>query len=480
MDRLAGDEKRQAESLAPRAAFDKEIVPAQGIADGFSRSRPAAVSMRDIALSIVVLIGLVWTIRYPFVGVLLWGWITLMDPHQLAFGFSRTFQINLLVAVVTLLSLLFSKERKLPRLDANVVINALFLVWITINSFQAVYPADSWPMWDRVWRLIVFGILVGMTATNRVRIHCLMLVWAMSLLWFGVKGGVFTLTTGGGNHVEGPPDSMIGDNNQLALAILMALPLANYIRLHSANIWVRYAFLTAIGLSVVSVLGSYSRGAFIALAGLLAVGWFRSRRKFLYPLVAALIVIPALQFMPDSFYERMHTITAADKDGSFQGRVDAWHVAYGYAKDHFPFGAGFNGPQQKAIFNHYEPGKDTHAAHSIFFEVLGDNGFVGLFLYLALLANSFLNAARIRRSTRKRPELAWAYDLAGMVQLTLFVFCLGGSALSFAYYDGVWICAALLSVLRRQVISSTAPAWRGSSYQAGPTPLSATSFADGH
>ena len=94
-----------------------------------------------------------------------------------------------------------------------------------------------------------------------------------------MKGGGFTIMSGGGSHVQGPPNSAIADNNQLALAILIILPLANYVRMYAANMLVRRVFLVAMMLSLVSVLGSYSRGAFIALAGLMVVGWFRSARR---------------------------------------------------------------------------------------------------------------------------------------------------------------------------------------------------------
>lgn len=411
--------------------------------------------MRDLALAAVFLIGIAWTIRYPFVGVLLWTWITMMDPHQLTFGFIQNFQTNLIVAVVTLGSWFFSKtERKWPPLDANFYLIVAFFLWMTLNTVFSVWPAMSWLHWDMTWRLMLLGVLVSIVATDRVRIHALVMVMAMSLLFYGVKGGGFTLTNGGVNHVQGPANTTIGDNNQLALAILMALPLANYVRLHAADRRVRYAFAVGMVLSLFSVLGSYSRGAFIALAGLLVIAWFRSKKKWLYPAVAV-IVIPALHFMPGSYFDRISTIQNPEADGSFRGRVEAWHVAFGYARDHFPFGAGFDGPQLAQIYSRYEPGAETRVAHSIFFQVLGDNGFGGFAIYVLLLLFAFYNARTIRRMTRGRPEFSWAFDLAGMLQLTLFVFCLGGAALSFAYYDGLWICLGLLSAMRELVLRST-------------------------
>ena len=407
--------------------------------------------MRDIAILAIVIGGMIATLRFPYVGILLWTWLTLMVPHQDAYGFSRSFPVNLMIAVVTILAVMFSKGNKKLPMDATLFFTSLFLVWITINGFQAVDPAWSWPLWNRCWRIIVLGILVSMTATNRTRVHALILVMTLSLMYYGVKGGLFTLITGGHYSVVGPDASTIGDNNQLALAILMIIPLANYVRLHSARLWVRQVMLAAMILSMLSVLGSYSRGAFIALAGLVVVAWFRAKRKFLYPIVAAIVVIPALHFMPQSYVDRINTIQNAQSDASFEGRINAWRVAMGYARDHFPFGAGFSGPELPQVFSVYAPGQDTHAAHSIYFQVLGDNGYVGLAIYLAILFLCFWNTFQIRRRTKRIPEYTWLYDLAGMIQLTLFVFCTGGAALSFAYYDVLFIAAGLLSAMRLYV-----------------------------
>ena len=407
--------------------------------------------MRDIALMGILIIGLISTLRHPYVGVLLWTWITLMVPHENAFGFSQSFPINLVVAIVTLGAWIFSKEPKLPPLDPNFVLICLFLIWITINGFQAVEPKWSWPLWDRTWRIMLLGILISIVATNHVRIHALIWVIVLSLFWYGVKGGLFTLITGGHFSVVGPPSSPIGDNNQLALAILMIIPLGNYLRLHSANRLVRILLFGAMILCFFSVVGSYSRGAFIALGAVVVLAALRAKKKLIYPVIVGLVIVFAYQFMPQSYFDRIGTIQHAQNDASFQGRVAAWNVAYGYAKDHFPFGAGFAGPQLPQVFGVYEPNAPARAAHSVFFEVLGDNGFAGLAIYLLILAACFWNALVLRYRSKNVPELSWVYDLTGMLQLTLVAFCVGGLALSFAYYDVLFIAASLLSTMRNLV-----------------------------
>ncbi len=407
--------------------------------------------MRELVLLVAIAGGLGLTVFYPFAGVLLWAWFTCMDPHQEAYGIVATLPLNLVIACVTLLGLLVSKERKRPPADATFYAVMAFLVWSTFNTFFAVVPDVSWPIWNLTWKVFLLGLVIAMSATSKVRIHAVVWIVVISLFYYGVKGGLFTLVTGGHAHVLGPSQSIIGDNNQLALALLMCLPLANYLRLHSEKKWVRFLLLASMVIVFISILGSYSRGAYLALLALAFVAWLRARNKLLYPILIVVVAVPALYFMPQSFYDRLYTLETTDTDASFQGRIKAWQVAYHYAAEHFPFGAGFYGPQQPQVFNQYFPGQPTHAAHSIFFEVMGDNGFTGFAIYLVILGLAFWNCSSILRRARGQPEFAWARDLAAMIQLTLFVFCVGGAALSMAYYDVFAICLGLLSALKQLI-----------------------------
>ena len=401
---------------------------------------------RDLVLVACILVCLGFSFRHPFAGILTWGWIALMQPHTEVYGvISNTLRLNLLVAIVTLLAWLVSKERKLQPLDNTVVIIAMFLVWITFNCFFAVDPDWTWQQWNRDWRIILFGLLVWATVTNRNRVHALIWVIAASFLYYGVKSGLLTIMAGGAKKIMGPSQGMYADNNQFALALLMVLPLVNYLRMQTENRYLRIGLVGGFALSFLAVLGSYSRGAFVALMALGVVWWLRSRNKLLYLIFAAFLAVPTFEFMPQSYYARLSTINSAESDGSFEGRVTAWKVAFDYARDHFPIGAGLDGPQNPKVFNHYFPTQPYRAAHSIYFQVLGDNGFAGLAIYLVLIALVFVNCSRVRKAARDRPEFSWARDLATAIQLSMVAFCVGGAALSLAYSDFLFIWAGLLS-----------------------------------
>jgi len=228
----------------------------------------------------------------------------------------------------------------------------------------------------------------------------------------------------------------------------MALPLVNYLRLHTKMRLLQLGLAAAMFLEVVMVLGSHSRGGAIALGVVLFIFWLSTRNKVLYGVAAIALVGVALSLMPDSYWARLNTISNPGSDMSFMGRVNAWTVALEVASDRFPLGAGFAAPQLTQIFNQYLPGEIARAAHSIYFQVLGEHGFIGLALYLLILVLALRNTGVIMRQTRGRPELLWAYDLANMTRVALIGFYTGGAALSMAYFDGFLLLVALLSALR--------------------------------
>jgi len=404
--------------------------------------------MRDIWLVAWVTLGLGFTFRFPFVGVLIWEWFSLMNPHREAFGFSQSLPLNLIIALVTIVSWGISKEPKRIPPSSIIVLLALFLIWTTFNSFFAFFPAWSWQFWDRTWRILILGFVIAGMATNKTRIDALIWVAVISLLYYGVKGGVFTIETGGVYKVLGPDGTIIGDNNQLALALLMTMPLVEYLRTSVSFKPLSWLLGGTMVFTAIAIIGSYSRGAYIAMAAIALLALLTARRKFVFLAVLAVAAAAIYHFTPQEIIDRAATIQSADSDASFHGRWVAWQVAIKYATDHFPFGAGFYGPQLGAIFNYYFPAEGSHAAHSIYFQVLGEHGFIGLALYLALIIASFGLCWKLAR-TPQQEETLWIRKLSRMIQISLFAFLVGGAALSMAYYDLFIILICIVPQLAR-------------------------------
>ena len=157
-----------------------------------------------------------------------------MTPQRLSWGVGMDWSLNLVLAIVTILAWLAARESKRLPMNAATVLWLAFMVYTTITTFFALAPDLAWPRWSLAIKVMIFGLMIAMVMTNRVRIHALIWVIVLSLGFYGVKGGVFTLATGG-NYMVLPAASSLGDNNVLALALCLTLPLMNYLRLQSAE-----------------------------------------------------------------------------------------------------------------------------------------------------------------------------------------------------------------------------------------------------
>lgn len=412
--------------------------------------------MRAAFLLVLFASILIRTVGAPQAGVLGWTWLTLMQPQRLVWGFLESLQFNMILAVVTLLSWLFSREPKRPPLNLAIFLWLSFMAFVTFTTFFALSPVAAWARWDSTFKVMALGLFVATIMTNQLRIHALVWVTVLSLGYFGVKGGAFTLLTGGAGRVIGPIGSGLGDNNNLALALCALLPLINYLRLQSRHWIVRLGAGVAMGLDAVAVIGTFSRGGLLALFITGGYLWWRSRQKLVILLFAFIMIAPAIKYMPESWTARMQTIETANQDSSFQSRLAAWEFAIKIAIARPFTGGGFNASEEPAVFQYYNPGSVVvHwglAAHSLYFQLLGDHGFIGLALYLGLVGTAWLYASRVHRRARLDPSLAWAVDLAAMIQVAIMSYMVGGAALSMAYYDLIFILISLSIALHQLII----------------------------
>ena len=412
--------------------------------------------MRDYLIFALILGSLPFILKRPVYGVIMFAWISLMNPNRLAYGAAYDFPFAAVVAVTTLISMLMSREpKKLPITPLTVVL-MLFMVWMTITGFSAVEPERAWVEWSRVSKT-VFMVLISMAVLHTEKdIKLFAWVVPMSLAIYGIKGGIFTIATGGHYRVVGPADSYIADNNQLALALLTVVPLIWYLQTQARNKWLRYGLTATAGLCMIAAAGSYSRGALLAGAAMLIFLWIKSANKLRTGIALLLIVPLVYSVMPEQWFARMDTINDYKSDSSANGRINAWHFAFNLASDRFT-GGGFT-PFTPRMFQIYAPNPlDVHAPHSIYFQVLGEHGFPGLLLFLVFCFLVWRTGTRILRFTRGKTELRWASGLASMCQVSLIGFAVGGSFLALAYYDLVYDIVTLLVVLERLLMLPPSP-----------------------
>lgn len=390
--------------------------------------------LRDIIIVSIVLLAAFMAFRRAWIGVMLWNWLSIMNPHRYTWGFAYSAPLAAIAAGATLLGLLFTKERRSPFLGAPVGWFLALTMWISLSWLMGMDVTGDYGQWTKVMKIYLMTFVALMLLHNRYHIMAFVWVSTASVIILAVKGGIFTVLSGGAHRVWGPPGSFIADNNEFALAVILAIPLMHFLQMQLAKPWMRHAVTVAILLSVASALGSHSRGAFLALGAMGLIFWWRSSRKGPIALMLVFVVLVLLPMMPDEWWERMGTIQTYEEDTSAMGRINAWYVAWDVAKDKF-FGAGmsYQYPEIFMLYGRFE----THArsAHSIYFQILGNHGFVGLFLFVTLWFSTFRTAGWLRKNGGKLPETRWVVSLGAMAQVCLLGYAVGGAFLSLAYFD---------------------------------------------
>jgi O-antigen ligase len=87
-------------------------------------------------------------------------------------------------------------------------------------------------------------------------------------------------------------------------------------------------------------------------------------------------------------------------------------------------------------------------SHSIYFQILGHHGFIGLAIFLTLIAFTWLSASSIIRAAKKNGALMWLRDLMASVQVSLIAYLTAGAFLGLAYFDYFYNLVVIVVVAR--------------------------------
>jgi probable O-glycosylation ligase (exosortase A-associated) len=394
---------------------------------------------RDIALSLTMMVLIPMGVRWPWIGIMVWSWIGYMNPHRLVWGFARDLPWAMLVAISTFAGILLAKDeekRPIPWTPVTVLLAALWF-WYLFTTIFSWYPSEAWPQLEKVSKILLFTFLTLKFFQNRYRLHALFLLLALSLGFYGLKGGVWSVFVSGGVHmVMGPEATFLEGNTEVGLAMVMTLPFLHYLAGLETRRWLRLLMRVTFACTIVATIFTYSRGAMIGLPVVLLMLFAGSRRRIVG--IAAMVVLYffVMNFAPREWFEKMETIQTYEEDESARGRLTSWRVATLVALDSPITGGGFWVLPHKAIFEHYAPGYPfRHSAHSIYFAVLGDHGFAGLILFVALILSCFASLIALRVRLHKVPGAETLVVYSKMVEASLAAYAISGTFLTMAYFD---------------------------------------------
>ncbi|MEC8427898.1 MAG: putative O-glycosylation ligase, exosortase A system-associated, partial [Pseudomonadota bacterium] len=191
--------------------------------------------MRDIILTLAVFGSLPFILRNAWIGVLVWSWLSYMNPHRLTWGFAYSMPFAQAVAATLLLALIVGKEKSKLPINKLTVVWLIYVLWMCVTTVNAIYPESAGILLNKIIKIQLIAFVTILLINSRERIEALIWVIVLSIGFYSIKGGVFTLLTGGQYRVWGPASTDITENNALAVATLMIVPLFIYLYQVASN-----------------------------------------------------------------------------------------------------------------------------------------------------------------------------------------------------------------------------------------------------
>jgi probable O-glycosylation ligase (exosortase A-associated) len=410
------------------------------------------MAIRNVGLLLFFVFSVPACFFKPFYGVLLWTVVAFLNPQ--AFIWSReVFPWALSVGLATMAGSVFFCRAWKALSSLKVLLMVVLWVWFTVTSMASTttplfmhHAGDTWYKWQFVSKIMLMAVVSIPLVDTFSKLRTFVLVIAGCFGVFVLKTFPFVISTGGAFRLYGPENSMIADNNDFGLALNMTAPLFFFLAQTEANRWVRRFFGFLFLITIPSVFFTYSRGALVGLIAVMGLMFLQSKQRLILIPVITMATIVALMFAPDEWKHRMDPTRPDALDNSAKERLNAWAFATNLASEYPITGGGF-ATFTPELFGRYAPvALDIHGPHSVYFQVLGEHGYVGLSLYLALVLTCFAGAHRLVREARSYQDRE-VIHYANMFRFSMIGFLSSGAFLGRAYFDYFFSLVACLAIL---------------------------------
>ena len=433
--------------------------------------------MLDLALTGFVLGLMALGLRRPFLWVLAYLYIDVVAPQKISYFLLASIPISLIAFLAAFGGWMLADDKTNSRFALRQGLILMLLVYCGLTTLGADFPVEAAAKWGWVWKALVFAMFLPLTLRTRLRIEAAALVMVLAAGSIIITGGIKTAFSGGG---YGSLRFFVNDNTGLyegsiiscvAIAIIPLIQwLARYGTIFPSDWRVKLFSAALIFACLLIPVGTEARTGLLCIALLGVLLLRNTKRRFLYITLVAAAGLVAVPFLPDSFTKRMSTIENHAADESASTRLAVWAWTLEYAQDH-PFGGGFDAfrSNRLRIETQKSEGEESNnqsvevtetfdagrAYHSSYFEMLGEQGWPGLGLWLWIQAMGLWQMERIRSRWKERtgPGEQWQAPLANALQQALLIYLAGSLFVGIAYQPFVFMLiglqCGLWSYLRR-------------------------------
>jgi len=426
--------------------------------------------MLDLVLVAFIGLLLALGLKRPFFWVLTYIYIDIVAPQKIGWGFIQSLPVSLVAFAAAFAGWLFLDSKDGSRFTLRQGLILALLAWCGVTTLSAAFPVEAAEKWSWVWKALVFAMFLPLTLRTRLRLEAAALIMVLSIGTIVINGGIKTALGGGGYGVLAllvRENAGLYEGSIISTAAVATIPLALWLARHGTIFkpdWRVWGFVAGLILACLLIpIGTAARTGLVCAAVLTVLLMRSVKYKFVYGGIAAVAMLAALPFLPASFTQRMGTITEYQGDESASTRVQVWMWTLDYAKEH-PFGGGFDayrgnsftyethkvvGEGNNLTIESNEVTDKARAYHSSYFEMLGEQGWLGLGLWLLLHGLGVWQMERIRWRFRKREggTQTWQWGLANALQQSQIVYLVGALFVGIAYQPFIFMLVGLQCAL---------------------------------
>jgi probable O-glycosylation ligase (exosortase A-associated) len=415
--------------------------------------------MRDLFLIAGVAACAFVALRRPVFGFSVYLALSLFSPQSFTWGIARTFPLSQMMVAGTIVGLLFwSEPWTIPHRQRE--FRLVLLLWgiFAFSTSTAFHPTKALDAFVSISKILFMTVLTTVLITTEERLRLVLRIIALTIGFYGAKGGLFALLGGGENLVFGPDLNFLSANNAIGMALALNVPILFYLIKQEANLYLRRLMWAMLILSYPATIFTYSRGAWLGLAGATGILVLQSRRRYGAFILACMIVLAVMPLVstiaPDRLKTRYDSLINYEADGSAQSRFWNWEFCMRVGSARPMAGAGFDFYGLDAYEEFFPefltaiPGK-VWSCHNAALSILAEHGVLGLAIWIGLLLSMFLSLGQIRAVARMHPRSDQFRAYANMLTASLVVFCLAGMFLDIAYFEIFFQLVACVIVCRR-------------------------------
>jgi putative inorganic carbon (HCO3(-)) transporter len=424
--------------------------------------------LRTLLVLSILIPGIVMAVQNRFIALLMYLWFAFFRPQDWMWIDVSSLRLSLILGLILLVPAPFAGIW--PNLTHVMSWGTIgFLVSALLAQMNAANQAIGWAWIDFLVRLTLVCLLTVTLVNTPQRLMQVIAVVGGSLGFHAARAGLHSVLGGGLQFADGLSGAFI-DNNGYALATVMIMPLLLVVAQNASLLfdpgvswswltpWFRRAFLVAIPFCAFTVVSTFSRAGFLALAAavMMYVALHRRRVSMSVGIATAVVLILAFAPIPAGYFDRIETITTYEEvgDESAISRLHFWRVAVEMARAE-PLGIGLRNFEVVYPYYDWTEGKYglNRSVHSSHFQVLAELGVLGTLAWVGLFVIAIAMLVRVRfrsRAPNLTPEQATFLMTTSVALLVSMVgFLVGGSFIALALNDITWLTFALVAALDR-------------------------------